>query len=91
MAAPGSTNSGETRIVTADETRPCRGCGGDSTPALTSPVDLAVYPLEQGNRLFADHSMVTAWVCPDCGLVDLYADRPELFRRPIRSRRVLSP
>ena len=91
MAAPGSTNSDETRLVGADETHRCRGCGGKNTPALTSPVDLAVYPLEQGHRLMADHSMVTAWVCPDCGLVDFYADRPERFRRPVRPRRVLTP
>ena len=91
MAAPGKTNSAETRLVRADETRRCRGCGAETTPALTSPIDLAVYPLEQGHRLMADHSMVTAWVCPECGLVEFFADRPERFRRPVRARRVLNP
>lgn len=91
MAATGRTNNRETRTVAPGELKACRGCGAETTPALTAPVDLAVYPLEQGHRVLADLSQVTAWVCPGCGLVDLYADRPEYFRRPIRAARTIAP
>jgi hypothetical protein len=91
MTATGRFGSKESRDISPDETRECRGCGSASTPAHLAPVDLAVYPLEQGHRLLSDHSLVTAWVCPECGLVDLYADRPEYFRRPIPPHRTIAP
>jgi hypothetical protein len=81
----------ESRDVSPDESRACRGCGSETTPARLAPLDLAVYPLAQDHRLLSDHSLVTAWVCPECGLLDLYADRPEFFRRPIPPRRTIAP
>jgi hypothetical protein len=76
----------ESRFVAPDETRACRGCGHPATPALLTP-ELALSPLEQGHPLLSDFSRASAWVCPNCGLVEFYVDRPEYFRRPVRPLR----